>query len=103
MKHGLPGRHHLGVRSEWMTGIEVAVVVREIAAGYFDPDLVPDSKEIAGCTTVERVRVHLIGLNRLPLFQGIPGTGSQDTVAHVNSAPIRENINEFDRPIGVGS
>src|SRR6476646_8018213 len=40
------GPHHLGVRPQWMTGIEIAVVVRKVAAGYFDPDLVPDSKRL---------------------------------------------------------
>src|SRR5215207_9424881 len=57
-------RQHLRVRAELVTGVEVAIEAREVAAGHLQTDAVPLAKEIAGRPEVDLVFVDLTGRDR---------------------------------------
>jgi len=65
----LPSNCHFGIGSQRVTVIEVAVEMRKITTRDFDPDLMTNSKQIAGRASVKRIGINLTGLDWLPLLQ----------------------------------
>ncbi len=55
MEDGLAGCDHLGIGAYRLAGVQVAVIVGEIAARYFKPDLVPDLEQVARWKHRDRV------------------------------------------------
>ena len=90
-------------------GIQVRQVVREVAAGDFNADLVTRKEDIAGRTPeIDGVFVHFFGFYRAELLRikrtvlrGVTVAGSHDTVTQQSGIAIRIYIDQPDHPVRV--
>src|SRR5215207_9530974 len=101
MEDRLQRRQHLRVRAELMTGVEVAVEAREVAAAHLQTDAMPPAEEIAGRPEVDGVFEWLTRRNRSGSVGALAVAGADDAVGEITRGAVWIDINQLPREIGV--
>src|SRR5215207_9262548 len=94
-------RQHLRVRAELVTGIEVAVEAREVAAAHFQTDAVTLAEEIAGCPEIDLVFVDLTGRDWPGSVGPLTVAGTDDAVGKVARVAVWVDIDQLPGEIGI--
>src|SRR5215212_3834453 len=97
----LHGRLHLGVRAEFVTGVEVAIEAWEVATAHLQTDAVPLAEEVAGRPEVDLVFVDLTGRDRPGSVGPLSVAGADDAVGEVARVTVRVDVDQLAREIGI--
>jgi hypothetical protein len=102
MINGLPCHNHLCIGADRLSGVEISIVMREVAARYFEPDLMPRLKQIAGRKHRDRIFVDSSRIDRFVRFQAVAVARPNDAVVEIDDLAARFDIDELRGPVGVG-
>ena len=83
--------------------IQVAVEVREGAARHLDADAMSGGEHVAGDEGRDREFVDLAGLHENWLVPSLAPPGAENAVVEVEGFPVRPDVHELDRKVGVTS
>src|SRR5215831_1156311 len=98
----LPRNSRLRRQSKRLTGVRIAVELREVAAGDIDANAMAGKEDVAGADQVDGQLVDPSGLQRNWPRWALAIAGSQNAFAHVDGAAVGKDVDEFGDEIGVG-
>ncbi len=80
------------------TRVEVSSMSGEVAGRHVQADPVAAAEHQAGGSEIDLDVVGFTGSHRNGRLEGVPEPGSEDPVAHVEGAPVREDVHQLGRP-----
>src|SRR5439155_22980873 len=90
-----------GVHAEWVSRVWVAIKPREVAAGDFQTDAMALFEEVAGDPQIDSVLLDCFRLKEFGLGHSFAKASAEYSLAEIEGATIRIDIDEFSREIGV--
>src|SRR4051794_35532570 len=95
VQDSLVGATRAGVVADRVSGVQIAVEAREIAAADLDPDAVARLENIARHPEVDLELVDLAGCQQLGRTTSLAVAPAHDAVAQVPGGAVRENIDQL--------
>src|SRR6266581_985896 len=96
----LAGRPQLGMLSEWVASVRVAIPAWEVARRDLQADAVTGFEDVAGCPQVDVEGVGLPGLEQR-LRGPVPIPRANDAVRQIERAAVRVNVDQPRDEVGV--
>jgi hypothetical protein len=97
--NGLACRLHRGVDAKRVAGVRVSVVVREVAAGNLEANLMARQEDIAGGPNIDHVLVDLTRSDGRGVLQRVAIPRADDPVVEIDRVSFGEDVDELGRPV----